>query len=931
MSMKKDQIQPRHWLADTKFQPPLLREDVITRQRLTARMLEDLRSHRFLLLSAPAGYGKTTLLGDFSRGPRDVSQTSGSGSKIQDRIAWVSLDAEDNDPVRFLKALITSLQRLDPDSGSTDQSLLVDPYLPIPDGARRAVDAELCRVVSVLINYVMNALPDPFALILDDLHHVNEPAIFAALDYLLDHIPPQMHLVVGTRVDPPLGLARLRARGQLAELRMADLRFTIEETTAFLNDGLSLNLPSEEVEILHARTEGWAVGLRLFANSLCHLPPGTERRTYIEHQERTDRFVFEFLADEVLNQRSTEMKDFLLQTAILAELTHDLCKAVTERDNADTVLDEAYRQNLFLDTVIPLQSPITDPSEIPKEPPRSTAYRYHELFAEFLRHRLEQEMPDRVSGLHHRAAQAETDITRRVGHYLAASSWHEAAKLIEAVGAKMLEYGYLETLRRWINTLPSSIRESRPRLLHYLSNCALWKGDWTDVRSLLERARKGFQADGDAVGEGEVLVKLATHAIFQSNWKRGSAILDQALDYPISLESRIQSLLGRASLKFAFGDWAQAETDFDEAIKLIEGSDGIDPLDLVTYYLMDLTFVFLPGGLEHLKRICARAKTQFGGVISPSRLAIEEMTMILHLFQGQLTESISSGEKALDLREQLGGHPFSDADVVLFLIIAHAIRGNYAAAEPLFANLSLVRNSGNPPPSSAAFFLFLAGRVRWLQGRLREARELYAQMCALEDPERETPDAEVYRTWMWSLLAMAEGRYAEAERALRQPEILDQRDRCSTIGGSTRLMLARLYWEQDRRQEALAELSLALAFYRQLGIPWPILAEGQSIVPSLRKAVEQGVQKRYAAFLLELLQVGDEPCSLLVPTTGETLTPREVEVLRLLVVGHSNRAIAESLVISEWTVKSHLTRVYSKLDVASRAQAIVRARELGVT
>jgi LuxR family maltose regulon positive regulatory protein len=203
-------------------------------------------------------------------------------------------------------------------------------------------------------------------------------------------------------------------------------------------------------------------------------------------------------------------------------------------------------------------------------------------------------------------------------------------------------------------------------------------------------------------------------------------------------------------------------------------------------------------------------------------------------------------------------------------------------------------------------------------------------MEAVKNPRREIPAARICRAWMRSLLEMAEGRYGEAERILRQPEILEQKDRYSTIGGSTRLMLARLYLRQNRQQEALAELAPVLAYYQQLSIPLPILNEGQSIVPLLRLAVEEGVHERYAAYLLELLGVDDDPRPVHVPHTGATLTPREVEVLRLVVAGHSNRAIAEQLAISEWTVKSHLTKMYRKLDVASRTQAVARARELGL-
>jgi DNA-binding CsgD family transcriptional regulator len=228
-------------------------------------------------------------------------------------------------------------------------------------------------------------------------------------------------------------------------------------------------------------------------------------------------------------------------------------------------------------------------------------------------------------------------------------------------------------------------------------------------------------------------------------------------------------------------------------------------------------------------------------------------------------------------------------------------------------------------------YLFYAGRVRWLQGRLKEALQIYDQMRVLmKNPQREFPETRICRAWMWSLLQIAEGHYGEAERTLRQPEILEQKDRGSTIHGNTRLMLARLYWQQDRGGDALAELAPVLAHYEQLGIPFAILLEGQSVVPLLRLAVKEGIHATYAAYLLELLAADDEPRPIDVPHTGATITPREVEVLRLIVAGHSNRAIAEQLVISVWTVKSHITKIYRKLDVTSRTQASAYARELGL-
>jgi LuxR family maltose regulon positive regulatory protein len=906
-----------NWLARTKFHPPLLREEVIARQRLLDPLRDTAISHSLTLLSAPAGYGKTTLLAALPSADLGLP------------VAWLSLDEEDNDPVRFVTAVIAALQRLNPACGTTAQSLLT---------SRTHRGDDVRRVTSVLINDVLETLSDPFVLILDDLHRIAEPSIFVALDYLLEHRPPQLHLVAATRVDPPLALARLRARGELAELRLAELRFSDEESSAFLNDCLRLGLSTADLALLQSRTEGWPVGLRLLASSLDRLGPAEDRRQFIRDLAQTDRNIFDFLTEEVLNHQEAEVRAFLLDTSILPELTPTLCQAVTRRDDAGAMLTEVYRRNLFLVQVSPFRRQTA--SELPaarrhephlekQNPKPETRYRYHDLFAEFLHQKLQQIWPERVPDLHLRAAQAQSDLIQAVRHYLAAARWHEAAEIIEEIGAELFARGYLDTLSRWINRLPASVRERHPRLLHYLSQVAIWRGAWAEARSLLERALQGFEAVGDEAGQGEMLADLAMCAAGEGDVERSGVLFGQALAYPIAPHTRIQALLGRALAKGTWGDWAPAERDFKAAVALLQQNGDLDPLHLVTFPFFHPDFAFVPGGLEELERVCRQARALVGASVSPARLMVEEMTTVLHLFRGRLAEAIRTGESALALRERLGGHPFLNLNAPLFLMIAHAARGDYAAVDPLF-DVLFVGVERDPPPPDLPIYLFYAGRVRWLQGRLQQAREIYAQMRSLveQDTYREIPEARICRIWMRSLLEMTAGRYGQAERALRQPELLQQADRGSRVHGSTRLVLARLYWQQNRREEALAELAPALAYHKELGIPFPILLEGQTIVPLLRLAVEQGVHASYAAYLLELLGADDEPQPVDVPDTGATLTPREVEVLGLVVAGCSNRAIAEQLVISEWTVKSHLTHVYRKLDVASRTEAAARTRDL---
>ena len=909
-----------HWLAETKFRPPLLHEDVITRKHLIDDLRNGLESHPLTLISAPAGYGKTTLLAMLPKTHPKLS------------ITWLSLDEDDNDPIRFMTALIVALQHLDPSCGAVTQSLLTS----VPNLA-----SEVRRVTSVLINDVLETLSNPFALILDDLHRITEPCIYVALDYLLEHLPPQMHLVVATRVDPPLSMARLRARGDVAELRLTELRFSDEETSTFLNDRLRLGLSPAELTHLQSHTEGWAVGLRLLASSLDRIGSVEDRQTFIQQLLHTDRNIFDFLAEEVFNRQATQVRYFLLETAVLPELTPTLCKAVTRRADAGNILEKLYRSNLFLVQVALTQGQGNPESRVSQfDQPRlealrpipETHYCFHDLFAEFLKHKLEDEWPERVPELHLRAAKAESDPARAVSHFLKAAEWQEAVEIIEQIGTEILTRGSLETLSRWINALPASVRESHPHLLHYLSNCAFWKGDWREMQLLLERALQGFNAAGDDTGQGEVLVNLAICAAALGELERSGALYDRALSYPIPFHTRVQALLGRALAKGVFGDWVQTERDFNEAMALLQQSGGLDQLHLVTFYFFDPSFAFLPGGLEHLERIARQARFQVGDEIGPSLLMVEEMTTVLHLFRGQLAQAIRSGERALVLRKRLGENGDLSLNAALSLMIAHAARGDYAAVESLFDDLFQGGQQAGQPSPELPVYLFYAGRIRWLQGRLQEAHEIYAQMCAFleEDPQREFPEVRICRVWMESLLKMAEGHYREAERALQQPEVLKQEDRGSTMHGCTRLMLARLYWQQDRQEEALTELEPVLDHHEQLGIPFAILVEGQSIVPLLRLAVKRNIHERYTSHLLELLGVEGAPKPVNVPNTGETLTPREVEVLMQIVQGASNHTIAERLIITESTVKTHIYHIFAKMEVSNRTEAVARSRELGL-
>ncbi|MBI4322581.1 MAG: AAA family ATPase [Chloroflexi bacterium] len=885
-------------MARTKFQVPVLPPDVLARQRLFDAVRLALSSRRLVLLSAPAGYGKTTLLAALPQACPDLP------------MAWLSLDEEDNDPIHFLAALVASLQCLEPTCGITAQAVLGE---SLSSSSRPDSGDQVRRAVGALINDILATMPGPFALLLDDLHHITQPAVHVALDYLLERLPPQMRVVMSTRHDPPLGLARLRARGQLAEFRLGDLRFTPDEVAWWLQERLRLRLSPEELAALESLAEGWAAGLRLLALSLEHFPTSAARAGFLAQMASRDRSVFDFLAEEVLGHQSDAVKAFLLETSILPEPTPALCRAVTGRPDAEALLEEVGRRNLL----------IQSPAE------RGDRYRYHPLFAEFLRRRLAQATPERVAELHRRAAEAETVAARAIHHYLAAGLWEQAAVAVEHVGEELARDGLFHMLRGWIEALPASIRDARPRLSYFLGVCALQRGALAEASSYLECARSGFEAAGDEAGRGEALQELVGVASQQHDYQGQAELIRLALACPLSTHGRVQLLMARAWQAVYERNLDEADAYLNEAIDLTLDSRELRAFAIVAPILR-AHLTLLPGGTERLVRYCRQALARFGEGVGVVQAGAHCLLGYIYALRGHIDEAVREAERARVISRRLGGFHFLDWEVDIVLTTAHLMRGDYASSERLWAaRLPWYEQTPAIRPWTATF-LYCLGRAQWMQGNLEQARKTQARMSSLVDAQY-FPELAISRALMRVLLEIAERRYAEAERILRPAVELEQANPHCLVFGNARLLLAYLYLSWNRPQQAMSELAPMLARCQGDGMPGLILREGAAIVaPLLRLAAERGVHAAYAAHLLSLLGVKAEARRVDVPETGETLTPREIEVLRLVAAGASNKAITEQLVITESTAKTHVTSILRKLNVTSRTQAAARARELQI-
>lgn len=444
-------------LLATKFYIPAARSGLVSRPNLIESLTEGL-TRKLTLVSAPAGFGKTTLVRDWVLG-------------ADKPVAWLSLDVGDNDLTRFFSYLIAALQRIEPSVGQTILNTLNSPEPP-----------PIHALVTVLINDIAST-PFPFVLVLDDYHTIQEIRIHEALRAFLDRQPDQMHLVVTTREDPPLPLARLRARGQMTEIRASHLRFKKEETDTFLNQLMGLGLSEDDVTTLAGRTEGWIAGLQLAALSL---RDQADRPAFVRAFSGTDRYIMDYLVDEVLSQQSPEIQDFLLRTSFLERLSGPLCDAVVEdKGDSQSILEYLEQTNLFL---VPLDN-------------QRVWYRYHHLFAELLRIRLRQVLPDMMPTLYSNAAnwcQGQGLIHGAMNYALAGADWELAADWLEQNAVAFLSSGEMASLVKWIKALPKEVVRRRPKLSVELAWMLTFANRLKEVEPLLNDAESALDRSPDS-------------------------------------------------------------------------------------------------------------------------------------------------------------------------------------------------------------------------------------------------------------------------------------------------------------------------------------------------------------------------------------------------------------------------------------------------
>ena len=890
-------------LLETKLHAPEPRFGAVARRRLTDRLSAGARS-KLTLVSAPPGFGKSTLVSAW------IAAHPGPS-------AWLSLDVDDNDPATFWSEVIAALQTAAPAAGTGAAAILATSQ---PD-TRLAVRSLLNDLVS---------LDDDVVLVLDDYHVIERTDVHEAVTFALDHLPPRLHVVLATRADPPLPLSRLRARGELVEIRATDLRFTSDEAEAYLNGTMGLHLTGADIGALGARTEGWIAALQLAALSL---QGRDDAASFIAAFAGDDRHLLDYLVDEVLGRQPDDIRDFLLDTAVLERLTAALCDAVTGRDDSRAVLETLDRMNLFL---VPLDH-------------RREWFRYHHMFRDVLRVRLLDTRPGVAAGLHRRASDWFADhgeATAAITHATAAGDIERAADLMELAFPQVRRTRQELQWLGWMQMLPSQVLRARPVLSVAAAGVLMSAGDFDRVDELLETAERWLRLGPAERAEAGMIVLVTDEldrlpsavALYRTAQARFRG------DLPATMEQARRAielaadddLMGRGAAEAFLGLAYWTTGDLDAAYR---------------WYTAGMTSMERAG---HLADVVAGAVTQAD----------------IRIAQGRLTEALGVLERGLALATAgpvaLRGVPDMHAGISDILRERGDLDGAMRHLDAAGASSDGVSYRQFPYRSRVVL-----ARIRQAEGDHGSALRLLDEAQAVYVGEF-SPDVrpiaairarmwiarrDLASAWAWARdrdltatdplsfvrefehatlarLLLAQGIQDHDDGAIRDASALagrlvDEAAAGERTGSVLDALVVLALAEHAGRNEAAAlrTLDRAVALAEPEGHVRVFLDEGPPMMALLQAAVRRSdastmVRQLHAA---GLRSPGRSAAS---RALVEPLSERELEILRLLDTDLDGPGIARELVISVSTVRTHIKNVYAKLGVNDRRSAVRRAAEL---
>jgi LuxR family transcriptional regulator, maltose regulon positive regulatory protein len=905
-------------LLETKLYVPRSRRALVPRPRLSERLDRGAAS-TLMLVSAPAGFGKTTLLTEWlAAGP-----AAPAGERL---VAWLSLDRGDNDPASFWTYVIAALRTVASGVGEGALALLQAPRSP-----------PIETVLTVLLND-LGATAGDIVLVLDDYHVIDARDVQDGMAFLLDHLPPGLHVVIAGRADPALPLARWRARGELAEIRAAELRFTPDEAAAYLNEMMGLQLTARDVAALEGRTEGWIAALQLAALSM---QGRDDVAGFIAGFAGDDRYVVDYLGEEVLQRQPEPVQAFLLQTSILGRLSGPLCDAVTGQGGGKAMLAALDRGNLFL---VPLDD-------------RRRWYRYHQLFADVLHARLLDEHPGEVPDLHRRASawyQQNGEPSEAISHALAAGDYERAADLVELAIPAMRRTRQEATVRGWLELLPDEVVRVRPVLSVHFAGELLARGELEGVEARLRDAERWLDTtagicQGPQAAPGEMVV------VDDDEFRR----------LPAGIE------VYRAALAMARGDvpgtvrHARRTLELSPADEHLGRASAAGFLGLASWASGDLE----AGHSAYAECMAGLRRAGYIADTFGCAIALADIRRT----QGRLGEAMRTYEQALQRASQPGGPVLrGTADMYVGMSEVHRERGDLpAATRHLLRSQELGEHTGLP--QNRYRWRVAMARVREAEGDLGGALDLLneAERLYVGDffPNVRPVPALQARVWIaqgrlgealgWvreqglsvdddlsylrefehvTLARVLLARYQDerAEASLHEAtRLLERLLRAAEEGGRTGSVLEILVLQALARQArgdipaALASLLRAVTLAEPEGYVRIFVDEGPPMASLLRAAAKQGIAPSYVRRLLAAVSKTEDSTPV---SQGliEPLSERELDVLRLLGTDLGGPEIARELVVSLNTVRTHTKNIYAKLGVTNRRAAVRRAAELGL-
>lgn len=874
-------------LLHTKLRVPASTPTLLSRPRLT-NQLNPQPEGRLTLLSAPAGFGKTTLVADWIR-------------QQDSPVAWLTLDEQDNDPMLFWRYLIAALRAVDARLGLQSQAVL------------GGYKVSLETTVTFLINDIINHIPPDttLTLVLDDFHWIHTASIHESLNYLLQHQPPQLHLLLLTRADPPLSLARLRVAGRLVELRAADLRLTPEEMTELFNQVLSLNISEASIRLLVEQTEGWAAGLQLFALSLRQRDPHDES-WLVKTFSGVRQHIFAYLMEEVLRYQSDDVRHFLQKTAVLRQFCGSLCTAVTGNEDATHLLRRLSADNLFI-------TPLDDEGHW---------YRYHPLFADMLRAGLDEATRH---DCHRRAAlwyAGQNLMQDAVRNALSAQDYDLMANLLTTSYKAFLAHGLLVSLQKWLAALPSQYRSPRLRLAD--AWCRVYEGNEPHLQQLITSIR-GQQPETDESLHGEI---LAVQAVYASLYSRSNDAIEWATQALALIEST--DYLSLAAAYQALGNAYRYVGQLDAAITAY--SQGRQQFENMGNVIMGQLPLYRIASIQVMQGRLHQAWQTYESIRRQAQTAGHEPLIMTGEVFGHLSDlhwewndlELARTYARQEIELALSGHMLlALVDGYLKLAAVETSQADMAAAQEAL-ELAAATAAQLQSPSLLAQAAMHQARFALANGNLiaasawaNEYRYQRADgTCILPPLLAQAADILLARIWL------VQGQTANALELLQ--EVIPRYEAMGRMRLVVEATILQALALAAKNQEAGAQTALiqAITLANQEGYVRTFVENGPALAPLLNQI--RHLFPDYITRLLSAMPPGATKAAHHSPRLHDQLTAREREILVLIAQGHSNRLIADALFISVGTVKGHVNHIFSKLDVQNRTQALLRARELNL-